>query len=327
MSVSIAVLISIIDTKGCFSWYSAIPTSTLPQEPSPSTLQPSLKITAGAEADSDKTPNLAALLKRCIPPERTPAAAYLSSVQYVWPPAQIGPRIPSAVRWVPASDVVSEKRDVTGDPPNGAAGCVIYVYTDREGQPRACELEALRFNGGPCQDFRNKASRWWRAYGDKVGSMFRLRRPGGVKMVVVEDPLSALSVWWLFPYSSVAAVGGKSELASIDSAELPPDTLVRIFTDEDQIVGSAAGKAERRLVHAGFDVQLGSHDWEFNTDLKGVLSQQIAESSAPCIDWMAGAKPEPGRIYSRKQGTHFVREEAEAWRPFLDPEEEPCDGQ
>ena len=54
--------------------------------------------------------------------------------------------------------------------------------------------------------------------------MFRLRRPRAVETVVVEDPLSALAAWWLFPYSSVAAVGGKSELASIDPAELPPNT-------------------------------------------------------------------------------------------------------
>lgn len=146
-------------------------------------------------------------------------------------------------------------------------------------------------------------------------------------MVVVEDPLSALAAWWLFPYSSVAAVGGKSELASIDPAELPPHSLVRIFTDEDRIAGSRAGKAERRVASAGFDVQLGSHEWEFNTDLKGVLTEQIAELSAPCINWMAGARPEAGRINSRKRGSHFVREEAEAWRPFLDPEEEPCDRQ
>ena len=289
-----------------------------------STLQPSLKVPAAARADSDDTPNLAALLKRCIPPERTPAASYLSSTQYVWPPAQIGPRIPSAVRWVPASDVVSEVRDVTGNPPRGAAGCVVYVYTDREGLPKACELEALRCDGVRCEDFSNKASRWRRTYGDKVGSMFRLRRTGAVNMVVAEDPLAA---WWLFPYSSVAAVGGKSELASIDPAALPPHTLVRIFMDEDHLAGSAAGKAERRLVHAGFDVQLGSHEWEFNTDLKGVLTEQIAESSAPRINWMPGASPEPSRIYSRKRGTHLVREEVEAWRPFLDPEEEPYDRQ
>ena len=128
-------------------------------------------------------------------------------------------------------------------------------------------------------------------------------------------------------YSSVAVVGGKSELASIETAELPPDTLVRIFMNEDRIVGSAGGKAERRVASAGFDVQLGSHEWEFNIDIKGVLTEQIAELSAPCISWMPGAGPEPGRINSRKRGSHFVREEAEAWRPFLDPEEEPCDGQ
>ena len=229
------------------------------------------------------------------------------------------------MRWVKSSDMYSEVRDATGHPPRGAAGCVVYVCTDREGCPKACELEALRYDGVGCKDFRNKASRWWRTYGDKVGSLFWLRRPGAVNTVVVEDPLSALAAWWLFPYSSVAAVGGKSELASIDPAALPPDTQVRIFMDENHIAGSAAGKAERRLVHAGFDVQLGSHEWEVNTDLKGVLTEQIAESSAPCIYWMTGASPEPGRIYSRKRGPHLVREEAEAWRPFLDPEEEPCD--
>ena len=100
---------------------------------------------------------------------------------------------------------------------------------------------------------------------------------GVVELVVVKDPLAALAAWWLFPYSSVAAVGGKSELASMDPAELPPDSLVRIFCDEDHIAGSAAGRAERRLEPAGFEVQLGSLEWEFGTDLQGLLSQQIAE--------------------------------------------------
>ena len=142
MGVSISVFISIIDTKGYFSWY-----LTLPPRAQSSTVQLSLKIPGAAKADSDKTPNQAALLKRCIPPERTPAAAYLSSVQYVWPPAQIGPRIPNAVRWVPASDMFSAVRNVAGDPPGGAGGCIVYVYTDREGRPKACELEALRWDG------------------------------------------------------------------------------------------------------------------------------------------------------------------------------------
>ena len=274
---------------------------------------------------SSNTPNLAALLKACLPPERTPAAAYLAA-QCVWPPVQIGPRIPRAVRWVNSSDMYSEVQNVTGHPPGGAAGCAVYIYTDREGRPKACELEALRCDGERFRDIDNKAHRWQRTFGDKGGSLFRLSRPRAVELVVVKDPLAALAAWWLFPYSSVAAVGGRSELASIDPAELPPDSLMRIFSDEVHIAGSAAGMAERRLEHAGFEVQLGSIEWEFGTDLQGVLSQQIAESSAPCIHRMPGTSLESNSIFQRNWGTDLEKEEAEAWRPLLDPEEEPYGG-
>ena len=139
-------------------------------------------------------------------------------------------------------------------------------------------------------------------------------------MVVVEDPLSALAAWWLFPYSSVAAVGGKSELASIDPVELPPHSLVRIFTDEDYIAGSPAGKAERRVASAGFDVQLGSHEWEFNTDLKGRTYRANSRSRLhrALIGW-EGQGPRQAAYIQENGESHFVREEAEAWRPFLDP--------
>ena len=69
----------------------------------------------------------------------------------------------------------------------GQAAAPSTIYTDREGRPKACELEALRCDGVRIKDIDNKAHRWQRTFGDKGGSLFRLSRPRAVELVVVKD--------------------------------------------------------------------------------------------------------------------------------------------
>ena len=140
-----------------------------------------------------------AILKASEQADDTPARSYLAR-GWTWPPADIGPDLPAAVRWCPAAAVPAEARL-----PAEAAGALVFRLTRpdvRSDLEQAVSLEALTAAG------ERTMPRWRRTFGTRTGRVFEVPVAAGGAVVLVEGERDALAVALALRAGCIRSVGG-----------------------------------------------------------------------------------------------------------------------
>lgn len=176
--------------------------------------------------------------------------------------------LPLSVRWVPrdAWPWPPVRNPEQGRPPplpRGAAGAVLYLFTDPEsGRGRAVQCEALRANG------ERLADRWRRCIGSKGGAVFVAggpAKPDG--LVIAEGEVSALALRVLAPGWCVRGAGGTSGMRDPAVAlGVDPGLPVRIDGDADPKGRAAAIELTRALRARGQMVRARIPDGDGGAD-------------------------------------------------------------
>ena len=173
---------------------------------------PLLSTPEPADTGPDPRAALVAQLWACaVPPDPTPGRLYLA-LRFAWPPAGIGPDLPTTVRWLaheeaPGSDRAAKWYGL----PDGAAGALVFAWCrpgDADPDPRAVSMEAIDATGERLEP------RWRRTFGTRAGTVFEARAPsrGTDPAHVAEGEVDALALAlapWCAP-GGVYAAGGTS---------------------------------------------------------------------------------------------------------------------
>ena len=141
-------------------------------------------------------------------PDSTPGATYLVQ-RRVWPPPELGVRLPRDCRWVPAERWQAIKVGQIPRLPPLAAGVLVFAYRGMQGLIQAVSCEAVRTDGRLC------SPRWRRSFGEKADAWFVV---GPGQRCYVEGECDALAARWLKLGLAGAACGGG---AGIKSLRLP----------------------------------------------------------------------------------------------------------
>lgn len=216
------------------------------------------------------------------PADETLAHVYLSKHRHVWPPADVGVRLPKSVRWIDASAM--RKAGCKGVP-QWAAGAMLCCYENGAGETTAVSLEVLDDAG---QKGVGK-NRWRRTYGSRSHSSFiaqidtRSRRADAFKVdvvgdwdavVVAEGEVTALACALKRPGAKVLCAGGTSNMlrtADMAFESASGKTAVVIEIDGDEPGRKAGAKIVEAHPHANV---VKSPDGQ---DVADVLANSIEE--------------------------------------------------
>ena len=226
----------------------------------------------------------------------TPAHYYLAK-RWAWPPPGDGcPSLPSSVRWL-------NRRGGFGfgklnDFPASAAGVILFVYRNEQGNLAAVSLEALTQDGDR-PDWKG-GERWRRTYGLKTGATFE-GAPGtpGRAVVLVEGEVTALACRWLHPGCRVLACGGGAGLRG--AAELVASgAVVVIEADGDTAGRAAAADLSSVLLQRGHGVTLRRNG---AGDAADTLKEDLEQRAA---------------IIEHDGGLTQTEADRDAWREYLE---------
>ena len=210
------------------------------------------RATPAKQSQPSKTARLAAaILRDAGPADDTPARIYLAQ-RWTWPPLGVGPDLPTAVRYVDASDMPEGRRD-DGTPyrrlPAAAAGCVVFKLTDPAGEkPPAASLEAVAADGRRLDWCGHE--RWRRTYGSKTGLVFEARNDRGGHLWVVEGECDALALALCGHGGCVRSGAGTAGLR-LEAATDPERRPLVIVTDGDAPGARAASRLRAELLTTG----------------------------------------------------------------------------
>lgn len=237
---------------------------------------------AGGEKEAEARAEVArAIWRAAAPAPDTPAAAYLIDRRQCWPPPDVGPPLPTSVRWLGAGRA----------PPRGpgwggfradAAGAVVYGLAAPEFAsrfPRAVEavhLEALDGRG------RRVIPRWRRTIGPAGGRVFQSAEGDvGAEVVLAEGPVDALALALVRPGARVLAVVGR-EYGGAVRAVLAMDSLQPIIIEGDggPEGQAAAGAARREARRIGGRVRVAWRDPGDRADPAEELAFEFHERAA-----------------------------------------------
>lgn len=244
---------------------------------------PGYPATSCNPATSAKRAQAIRLWEAAGPADATPARIYLAR-RWVWPPAGIGPDLPTSVRWLPceAAPPKNETADWYGIPRlRSAVGTICFAFHScTTGELTGVGLEALDSSGQrtPYIYKGQHKKRWRKNVGLKTGAVFMVGE-GGNPLVLCEGEVTALACIWLHPDSTVWATGGTAGLAAfIPVGEQP----IIIAADGDAGGRTAALTAAHRLREADRTVRTV---WSRNgQDAADELAVEIQERAAQLED-------------------------------------------
>ena len=188
------------------------------------------------------------ILRASVPADDTLARNYLAR-RGTWPPLDLGPNLPTAVRYVDANDVPEGRRkDGTTYRriPAAAAGCVVFKLTDPAGErPSAASLEAVAADGRRLDWCGHE--RWRRTYGSKAGLVFEAKNDPDGYLWLVEGECDALALVLCRYGGCVRSVGGTAGFR-LEAATDPERRPLVIVADSDAAGARAASRLRTELL-------------------------------------------------------------------------------
>ena len=245
------------------------PPAKAAQKPGERLFADSTSTPARTDEDRQKIAYAGRIWNAGVPADDTPGRIYASMTRWVWPGVEVteSPNLPEAVRWL--SRETAQVRDPeTSKPllwlPPGAAGALLFAFTDAAGKGVAVQFEALTATGelvSHTDPDGQRHKRYERTQGRKDGYM-RLspRGPREPLLVLVEGPIDALAATWLKPGAVVWCCGGRLKFP----ADLPDGYAVRIEADGDDPGRTAAAEVRDALELEGVSVEV---NWRTKGDL------------------------------------------------------------
>ena len=246
---------------------------------------------------------------RGVPADDTPGRTYLTE-RWVWPGLHVpgAPNLPvEVVRWVSRRIAAKTVDPRTGQRlwlPKGAAGALMFAFTEAAGNVVGVQLEGLTADGErtPCTIRCQELNRFRQFRGRVAGAYMLLRRTESKSLLIlVEGPADALAAWWLWPNASaVWSCAGTSGLAKVQPDHVTSFDTVALAADGDRAGQQAAWRTAVRLVEAGISVKR----WPSScgADPADCLAERLQERTA---------------IFEFDGGLPPLEAEAMAWTPYL----------